>query len=205
MCAVGCCDHFKRCLIEISTGAALSNMVHGHGTWSVLHNSLSFHLLSIHLPNHLSPSISSNIVFSFLPLIPSILLFSPSYSKYLTLSKVNQRPIPVPSDERTLENVEDKTLVLGELLADKGDLEFYHYIKIGQPVGLTCTYCLSSPLFSYPMKPCLPQWLSSKESTCKARDAGDTGSIPGSGRAPREGIGNPLECSFLKNPMDRGA
>lgn len=107
MCAVGCCDHFKRCLIEISTGAALLHMVHGHGTWSVLH-SLSFHLLSIHLPNHLSPSISSNIVFSFLPLIPSILLFSPSYFKYLTLSKVNQRPIPVPSDERTLENVEDK-------------------------------------------------------------------------------------------------
>ena len=35
--------------------------------------------------------------------------------------------------------------------------------------------------------------------------AGDLGSIPGSGRAPREGNGNPLQYSCLGNPMDRGA
>ena len=40
------------------------------------------------------------------------------------------------------------------------------------------------------------------ESTCKA---GDPGSIPGSGRSPREGNGNPLQYSCLENPMDRGA
>ena len=45
-------------------------------------------------------------------------------------------------------------------------------------------------------------WLSGKESTCQA---GDVGSVPGSGRSPGEGNGNPLEYSGLENPMDRGA
>ena len=35
--------------------------------------------------------------------------------------------------------------------------------------------------------------------------AGDTGLIPGSGRSPGGGHGNPLQCSCLENPMDRGA
>ena len=33
----------------------------------------------------------------------------------------------------------------------------------------------------------------------------DMGSIPGSGRSPGEGIGNPLQYSCLENPTDRGA
>ena len=37
-----------------------------------------------------------------------------------------------------------------------------------------------------------------------ARDAGDTGSIPGWGRSPGVGNGNPLQYSRLGNPMDRG-
>ena len=41
-----------------------------------------------------------------------------------------------------------------------------------------------------------------KESVC---NAGDPGSIPGSGRSPGEGNGNPLEYSCLENPMDREA
>ena len=36
-------------------------------------------------------------------------------------------------------------------------------------------------------------------------NAEDVGLIPGSGRAPEEGNGNPLQYSFLGNPMDRGA
>ena len=36
-------------------------------------------------------------------------------------------------------------------------------------------------------------------------NAGDTGSIPGSGRPPGGGNGNPLQCSCLENPTDRGA
>ena len=39
-----------------------------------------------------------------------------------------------------------------------------------------------------------------KGSACSA---GDPGSIPGSGRPPGEGNGNPLQYSCLKNPMDR--
>ena len=40
----------------------------------------------------------------------------------------------------------------------------------------------------------------SKESVC---NAGDPGSIPGSGRSPGEENGNPLQYSCLENPMDR--
>ena len=35
-------------------------------------------------------------------------------------------------------------------------------------------------------------------------DARDAGSIPGSGRCPGEGNGNPLQYFCLENPMDRG-
>ena len=50
-----------------------------------------------------------------------------------------------------------------------------------------------------------PQWLSSKESTCSAGATGDPGSIPGSGRSPGAGHSDPLQCSCLENPMDKGA
>ena len=36
-------------------------------------------------------------------------------------------------------------------------------------------------------------------------NAGDAGSIPGSGRSSGEGNDNPLQCSCLGDPMDRGA
>ena len=48
----------------------------------------------------------------------------------------------------------------------------------------------------------LPWWLSSKES---AFNAGERGLIPGWGRSPGGGYGNPLQHSCLENPMDRGA
>ena len=35
--------------------------------------------------------------------------------------------------------------------------------------------------------------------------AGDEGSVPGSGKSPEEGNGNPLQCFCLGDPMDRGA
>ena len=41
-----------------------------------------------------------------------------------------------------------------------------------------------------------------KASAC---NAGDLGSIPGSGRSPGEGNGNPFQYSCLENPMDGGA
>jgi len=43
---------------------------------------------------------------------------------------------------------------------------------------------------------------SGEESAC---NVGDPGSIPGSGRSPGGGNGNPFQYSYLGNPMDRGA
>ena len=44
-----------------------------------------------------------------------------------------------------------------------------------------------------------------KNSPANAGDTEDVGSIPGSGRSPGGGNGNPLQYSCLGNPMDRGA
>ena len=48
----------------------------------------------------------------------------------------------------------------------------------------------------------LLRWLCGKEAACHA---GEVGPIPGSGRSPGEGNGNPLQYSCLENSMDRGA
>ena len=45
----------------------------------------------------------------------------------------------------------------------------------------------------------------SLDGKASAYNAGDPGSIPGLGRSPGEGNGNPLQYSCLENPMDRGA
>ena len=47
----------------------------------------------------------------------------------------------------------------------------------------------------------LPWWLSGQESAC---NAGDSSLIPGLGKSPGEGNGNPLQYSCLENAMDRG-
>ena len=44
-----------------------------------------------------------------------------------------------------------------------------------------------------------------KKLSASAGDIGDSGLIPGSGRSPGRGHGNPLEYSCLENPLDRGA
>ena len=44
-----------------------------------------------------------------------------------------------------------------------------------------------------------------KNPTADAGDIRDMGSIPESGRSPRGGQGNSLQCSCLENPMDREA
>ena len=49
----------------------------------------------------------------------------------------------------------------------------------------------------------LPRWLSGREPTCSAGDR-DLGLIPGSGRPPGGGHGNPCQGSCLENPMGRG-
>ena len=58
-------------------------------------------------------------------------------------------------------------------------------------------------MFKYDTPMGLSWWLSSKESTYNAGAAGDVGLIPGSGRFPGEGHGNPLQYSCLENPTDK--
>ena len=48
-------------------------------------------------------------------------------------------------------------------------------------------------------------FLGGPDGKASAYDVGDLGSIPGSGRSPGEGKGNPLQYSCLENPMDGGA
>jgi len=58
-----------------------------------------------------------------------------------------------------------------------------------------------SPLLVLP-HPDFPGSSDGKDSAC---NAGDLGLIPGLGRSPGEGNGNPLQYSCLENSMDRGA
>ena len=48
-------------------------------------------------------------------------------------------------------------------------------------------------------------FLGGSDGKASAHNAGDPGSIPGSGRSPGEGNGNPLQHSCLENSMDGGA
>ena len=49
-----------------------------------------------------------------------------------------------------------------------------------------------------------PGGIGKKNPSASAGDIRDTNWIPGSGRSPGEGLGNPLQYSCLENPMDRG-
>ena len=49
-----------------------------------------------------------------------------------------------------------------------------------------------------------PDGLVGKESAYSARETGDVGSVPASGRSPEGGHGNSLQYCCLKNPMDTG-
>ena len=79
-----------------------------------------------------------------------------------------------------------------------------HIIKGNCEVQRDSTACLGPQVIkdSQNLNPVFPSGSDSKESAC---NAGDLGSIPGLGRSPGEGNGNPLQDSCLENPMDRGA
>ena len=70
------------------------------------------------------------------------------------------------------------------------DLKAYDWTKTVTPMFIAALSIMGFPGGS-----------DSKESACSARDLG---SIPGLGRSPEEGNGNPLQYSRLENPMDRG-
>ena len=59
-----------------------------------------------------------------------------------------------------------------------------------------------SPICDVHLHSCFLGSSDGKESAC---NAGDPGSIPGLGRSPGEGNGNPLQYSCLENTMDKGA
>ena len=50
-----------------------------------------------------------------------------------------------------------------------------------------------------------PDFPGGSDGKASVYNAGDPGSIPGLGRSPGEGNGNPLQYYCLENPMDRGA
>ena len=80
------------------------------------------------------------------------------------------------------------------------NIPFWHNLGIYIDFSM---WVLKAPDYVLPsLFPGLPWWLSDKESACSA---GDVGSIPGLGRSPGEGNGNPLQFSCLGNPMNRGA
>ena len=73
--------------------------------------------------------------------------------------------------------------------------------------SLSCVWLFVTPSLSFTISWSLLKLRStggsdSKESTC---NVGDPGLIPGLGRSPGEGNGNPLQYSCLGNPMDGGA
>ena len=85
----------------------------------------------------------------------------------------------------------------------KGKLEMYNNMATGgmQVEAQVDYFGLCGQGGSSIFRPCC-MWNSGKESAC---DAGDPGSISGSGRSPGGGHGNPLQYSCLENPMDRGS
>ena len=74
------------------------------------------------------------------------------------------------------------------------------------PTATLCPSALTLPPLPQHLAPTivlLSWWPGGKEATYSVGDTGDVGSIPGSGRSPGGGHGNPLHYSFLGNPMDR--
>ena len=73
--------------------------------------------------------------------------------------------------------------------------------SLGRPCGCVCVCvpCSLSHLQGF------PGGAGGKAPTCQRRRHKDLGSIPGLGRSPGGGHGNPLQYSCLENPMDRGA
>ena len=73
---------------------------------------------------------------------------------------------------------------------------FYNISGNFQEASLCQTFPLPERIMGF------PGGSDGKESAC---NAGDPGSIPGSGRSPGEGNGSPLQCSCLENTVHRGA
>ena len=73
---------------------------------------------------------------------------------------------------------------------------------IEPPVKARVVILLSTYLTTFSRVQGFPRSSDGKESACSA---GDLASVPGWGRSPGEGNGNPLQYPCLKSPMDKGA
>ena len=81
-----------------------------------------------------------------------------------------------------------------------------HLLNIISCLGDDFFKCISFLLFFFGGRGLASQVaLVVKKPPANVGDLRDMGSIPGSGRCPGEGHGNPLRYSYLENPMDRGA
>ena len=85
---------------------------------------------------------------------------------------------------------------------------------VGRGYLLRPVHSLGKTLLAFPLLHCVLQgqirlllqgFPVGSEVKVSASNVGDLGSIPGLGRFPGEGNGNPLQYSCLKNPMDGGA
>ena len=87
---------------------------------------------------------------------------------------------------------------------------FFHQKCLSEKSLLLGAFLVSQDLLmtflaTYYIMSGLPGGSDGKEFACNAGDIRDTGSIPGLGKSPGAGHGNPLQYSCLDNPMDRGA
>ena len=70
--------------------------------------------------------------------------------------------------------------------------------------GILQARILESVAIPFSRERLFPGGSDGKASAYNAYHVGDPGSIPGSGRSPEEGNGNPLQYSCLENPIDGG-
>ena len=93
--------------------------------------------------------------------------------------------------------------IIGWLLVMEGkDIKFFIYhlhlpIRVVHILGLNHIQCIHHYVYI--------NILHNSDDRATACNVGDPGSVPGSGKPPGEGNGNPLQYSCLGNPMDRGA
>ena len=132
--------------------------------------------------------------------IPSFIVQQPNLSCQLVhngcLETLSVTPLTAPAPPRTFRSFYNAWQSGVDVLCYDQQLVLIvntAYVKNKQKIHPVCS-C------HYVCNVGLPRWLSGKESTC---NAGDADLIPGSGRSPGGGNGNPLQYSCLGNPKDR--
>ena len=101
--------------------------------------------------------------------------------------------------------------IFSSFLLSMSKINFILFILASDALMLSCQMPLEQVFsgleLSDPSKLCGASQvaLAVKNPSANTADVRDVGSIPGSESSPGEGNGNPLQCSCLENPVDRGA